>query len=107
MNEFQQPRTSSSALETSLGPSKNPSTSSLSNYNEAVSNSVRSHGRSNLVADPLTNYGEKKTSNMTITVNERRKQDTKIRLRLKVRADVRPLAQRLCIIANLKESITA
>ena len=34
---------------------KNPSSSSLSNYNEAVSNSVRSHGHSNLVADPLTN----------------------------------------------------
>ena len=34
---------------------KNSSTSSLSNYNKAVSNSLRSHGRSNLVADPLTN----------------------------------------------------
>jgi len=34
---------------------KNPPTSSLPNYNEEVSNSVRSHGHSNLVADPLTN----------------------------------------------------
>ena len=34
---------------------KNPPTSSLSNYNEAVSNSVRSRGYSNLVADPSTN----------------------------------------------------
>ena len=44
---------------------------------------------------------------MIMAVSECRKQDKKIRLRLKARAGVRPLAQRLCIITNLKESITA
>jgi len=44
---------------------------------------------------------------MIMTVGERRKQNTKTHLRLKARPDIRPLAQRLCIITNLKEGITA
>jgi len=42
---------------------------------------------------------------MIMNVSERRKQDKKIRLLLKVREDVRPLAQRLCIITNLKKAL--
>jgi hypothetical protein len=42
-----------------------------------------------------------------MTVNESRKQNTKTRLQLEVRADLRPFTQRLCIITNLQEGIKA
>jgi len=38
-----------------------------------------------------------------MTVSERRKQNKKTRLRLKVRADIRPLAQKLCMYNKKSE----